>query len=72
MGVHHVERARSLGGDGKAFLLGAYAGREGTEAEVEDPFGADLATYRQTWDQIAALVDGAVERLLKEHGDARR
>jgi protein-tyrosine phosphatase len=72
MSAHHVERAVALGGSGKAFLLGAYVGREGIEAEVEDPFGADLETYRQTWAQIADLVDEAVERLLADGGDGRR
>jgi protein-tyrosine-phosphatase len=63
MSPHHVERAASLGGAGKAQLLGSFAGREGSDAEVGDPFGGDLDVYRRTWVQLNELLDAVMERL---------
>jgi len=63
MSEHHVERALALGGDGRSHLLGTYAGRVFAEAEVDDPFGADLDTYRRTYDQLEALLKDAMDRL---------
>ena len=56
MSRHHRTRADDLGADGRAFLLGEYAGLKGAAAEVSDPFGSDLDVYRQTYAQLAALV----------------
>ncbi len=63
MSMHHVERARALGGEGKSHLLGAWAGRAGPDAEVPDPFGGDLDDYRATYAQLAELIPAALERL---------
>ena len=68
MSAHHVDRAKSLGGDAKAHLLGAFAGRTGDDAQVDDPYGGDLEEYRLTHDQLAALLTDAIERLLRESG----
>ena len=70
MSPHHVDRALALGGEGKAFLLGAYVGRKGRDAEVEDPFGGDLEDYRATYDQLSELLAAALDRLLAEAGPA--
>jgi len=45
-----------LGGEGHVFVLGEYAGREGDEAEVSDPFGGDLDVYRDTCVELEALL----------------
>jgi protein-tyrosine-phosphatase len=63
MSDHHVERAVALGGGARSHLLGTYAGRVVAEAEVDDPFGADLDTYRRTYDQLEALLRDAIDRL---------
>lgn len=68
MGSHHVSRAAALGGGGKTFLLGEFAGRSFTEAEVEDPFGGDLEDYRRTYEQLEGLLADAIGRLLREGG----
>ncbi len=65
MSPHHVQRVRSLGGEGKVHLLGEYAGRLEDEAEVEDPFGGELDDYRRTYDQLKQLIGDAVERFLQ-------
>jgi len=66
MARHHRARVDELGGEGRVFVLGEYAGREGDEAEVSDPFGGDLEVYRDTCVELEALVEAAVERIVKE------
>jgi len=66
MARHHRARVDELGGEGRVFVLGEYAGREGDEAEVSDPFGGDLDVYRDTCAELEALIDAAVERIVKE------
>jgi protein-tyrosine-phosphatase len=66
MARHHRARADELGGEGHVFVLGEYAGRDGGEAEVSDPFGGDLDVYRDTCSELETLIQGAVERIVKE------
>ncbi|HET7789410.1 MAG TPA: low molecular weight protein arginine phosphatase [Gemmatimonadales bacterium] len=73
MARHHRARVDELGGEGRVFVLGEYAGREGDAAEVSDPFGGDLEIYRETCIELEGLVASVVERLEKERqgGDRR-
>jgi protein-tyrosine-phosphatase len=73
MARHHRARVDELGGEGRVFVLGEYAGREGNDAEVSDPFGGDLDVYRDTCAELDALVAAVVERLATEgqRGDRR-
>src|SRR5438309_1821273 len=66
MARHHRARVDELGGEARVFVLGEYAGREGDAAEVSDPFGGDLEVYRDTCVELEALIDTAVERIVKE------
>src|SRR5919109_2936766 len=66
MARHHRARVDELGGAGRVFVLGEYAGREGDEAEVSDPFGGDLDVYRDTCAELDAFIDAVVERIVKE------
>jgi len=66
MARHHRARVDELGGEGRVFVLGEYAGREGDEAAVSDPFGGDLEVYRDTCVELEALIEAAVERIVKE------
>jgi protein arginine phosphatase len=72
MARHHRVRVDELGGEGKAYVLGEYAGLSGPEAEVSDPFGSDIDTYRETYEALEALVAQAADRLLEELSDADR
>jgi protein-tyrosine-phosphatase len=63
MSSHHRARVAELGGEDKVHVLGEYAGREETRSEVTDPFGSDLASYRQTFDELQELVSGVVSRV---------
>src|SRR5467141_4373404 len=66
MARHHRARVDELGGEGRVFVLGEYAGRDGDEAEVSDPFGGDLDVYRDTCVELEALLQTAVDRIVKE------
>src|SRR5205809_2485504 len=66
MARHHRARVDELGGEGRVFVLGEYAGRDGDGAEVSDPFGGDLEVYRDTCVELEALIEAAVERIVKE------
>jgi len=73
MARHHRARVDELGGEGRVFVFGEYAGREGDAAEVSDPFGGDLEVYRDTCTELEALVAAVAERLVAEDtsGDRR-
>ncbi len=62
----HLRRVEAMGGAGKTHLLGSYAGLEGEDGEIPDPFGGDLDEYRATYDRLLPLVRGALDRLLAE------
>jgi protein-tyrosine-phosphatase len=66
MARHHRARVHELGGEGRAFVLGEFAGRGGDEAEVGDPFGGDLEVYRDTCAELEALIATVADRLAEE------
>lgn len=68
MAPHHVERATAMGGAGKTFLLGEYAGRPPGSDHVEDPYGGDIEEYRSTYSQLRELLVDAVARITRDHG----
>ena len=70
MSRHHRTRTQELGGEGHVFLLGEYVGLGGPEAEVSDPFGSDLDTYRETYEHLQELIRDAATRLLGGGDDA--
>jgi protein-tyrosine-phosphatase len=70
MSAGHVDRAIQLGGAGKTFLLGEYAGEPAEDAEVADPFGGALEEYRETYLRLASLIEAALPRLIAERSDA--
>ena len=72
MSAHHRDRVIDEGGMGKVFLLGTYAGRNGEDAAVNDPYGASLDEYRITYDELDRLIQAAVGRLLAERSDGQR
>jgi protein-tyrosine-phosphatase len=72
MSAHHRDRVIDDGGTGKVFLLGAYAGRTGEDAAVNDPYGASLEEYRITYDELDRLIQAAVGRLEAERSDGQR
>ncbi|GBD33221.1 Protein-arginine-phosphatase [bacterium HR33] len=67
MARHHRARVEELGGNGRTYVLGEYAGRSGPEAEISDPFGGELEVYRRTFEELEELIKAAVKRLTAEH-----
>jgi protein-tyrosine phosphatase len=63
MSGHHLARVAELGGEHKVHLLGHYVGRDPARCEVTDPFGADLASYRATFDELQELIGMVVSRV---------
>ena len=63
MSGHHLARVAELGGEHKVHLLGAYAGRDSAHCEVTDPFGAELASYRMTFEELRELIGTVVNRV---------
>ena len=66
MGPHHRDRVEALGGEGKTWLLTAYASGGRAERAVSDPFGGDLATYRGTFEELEREIQRVVDRLAAE------
>jgi protein-tyrosine phosphatase len=66
MARHHRARVEELGGAGKTHLLGEFAGRSGAPAEVPDPFGGPIDGYRETFQELQALMGTLVTRLAAE------
>jgi protein arginine phosphatase len=63
MSGHHRARVAELGGEDKVHLLAQYAGRDESRAEISDPFGSDLASYRETYNELEELIGGVVSRV---------
>jgi protein-tyrosine-phosphatase len=63
MSGHHLARVAELGGEDKAHLLATYAGRDPERTEVNDPFGSDLASYRNTYTELQELIGAVVSRV---------
>ena len=44
-------------------VLAEFVGRDETRSEISDPYGSDLASYRQTYDELEELIGGVVSRV---------
>jgi protein-tyrosine-phosphatase len=66
MGPHHLERVEALGGKGKVHLLTGFASRGAIDRPIGDPFGGDLQTYRDTYDELEREIRRAFDRLAAE------
>jgi protein-tyrosine-phosphatase len=62
MSPSHLSRVREIDPGAKAHLLAGFA--SGREARaVQDPFGGDLAAYRETVDDLEAELAGLLDRI---------
>lgn len=64
MGPQHRERAEALGGTGQSWLLTEFSGADARA--ISDPFGGDLSVYRATFDELERVVQGALDRIVRE------
>jgi protein-tyrosine-phosphatase len=62
MGPSHLERVHGVGGAARSHLLASFASGGASATPVSDPFGGDLAVYRQTFTELEALVGAALDR----------
>src|SRR5512138_3898914 len=63
MGPHHQERAEALGGEGRTYLLTAFAGGQAAARAINDPFGGDLDQYRETLSELQSEIRRVFDRL---------
>jgi len=63
MGPSHLERVLALGTTARGHLLSSYASQGAVATPVGDPFGGDLAIYRETFEELQTLVHAALDRL---------
>lgn len=66
MGPQHLDRAETLGGEGKTHLLTSYASRGENTRPVNDPFGSDLPVYRATFEELVQEIGDALDRVTSE------
>lgn len=71
MGPHHLDRAETLGGNGRSFLLTHFASRGQAVTPVADPFGGDLDAYRQTFADLESAIARVMDRVVAERGPRR-
>ena len=72
MSRSHRQRAVAVASDDKVHLLGEYGGLSGESAEVPDPFGGDIADYRETWHRLEQMLGAVVDRLARERTGGER
>jgi protein-tyrosine-phosphatase len=62
MSPSHLSRIKEIDPSAKAHLLAGFAsGSEGRG--IQDPFGSDLAAYRQTFDELERELAGLLDRI---------
>lgn len=71
MGPHHLERIQALGGEGKAYLLTAYASRGSSARPISDPMGGDLEVYRATYAELEREIRRVFDRIVAERATDR-
>ncbi|HLB54704.1 MAG TPA: low molecular weight protein arginine phosphatase [Gemmatimonadales bacterium] len=63
VGRAQLARIRELGGGARAHLLAEFAGGDPDSAEIQDPYGTELDSYRETFRDLTELLPGVVRRL---------
>jgi protein-tyrosine-phosphatase len=72
MSRSHRQRVLAVAPEEKVQMLGEYAGFTGESAEVPDPFGGDLADYRETYHRLEQMLGAVVGRLTRERAGGER
>ena len=63
MSDQHVERIKELDPSANVHLLAGYASGDTAGRPVQDPFGGDLAAYRETADDLERELSGLLQRI---------
>ena len=72
MSPSHLLAIEGLGGQGKSHLLSAYATHGESARPVSDPIGGDITIYRDTFDELHALISRAFDRLAADQKSPSR
>lgn len=63
MAPSHLARVRELDPKANVHLLGGFASGEDEGRAVQDPFGGDLAAYRETFDELERELSHLLDRI---------
>lgn len=63
MAPSHLARVRELDPDANVHLLGGFGSGEEERRAVQDPFGGDLAAYRETFDELERELSHLLDRI---------
>jgi protein-tyrosine-phosphatase len=66
MASGHIAGVRAIVPNARVYLLDDYASHGASSRAVADPYGGDLADYRQAADAIESMLDGVLDRLIAE------
>jgi len=66
MASGHISGIRAVVPKARVYLLDEYASHGASMRAVADPYGGDLADYRQAADAIEAMLDAVLDRLVSE------
>ena len=72
MSPSHLLAIEGLGGQGKSHMLSAYATHGESARPVSDPIGGDITIYRDTFDELHALISRAFDRLAADQKSPSR
>jgi protein-tyrosine-phosphatase len=65
MAPSHLATVKEIDPGANAHLLGGYASGDGRTYTMQDPFGGDLAAYRETADDLERELSGLLDRIPK-------
>ncbi|MEO5579900.1 MAG: low molecular weight protein arginine phosphatase, partial [Gemmatimonadaceae bacterium] len=63
MSESHVAHVKKLNPHARVHLLAGFASADGKDRTIQDPFGGDLAAYRETADELERELAGLLDRI---------
>jgi protein-tyrosine-phosphatase len=72
MSPSHLLAVDGMGGQGKAHLLSTFATHGESARPISDPIGADITIYRDTFDELHALIGRAFDRIAADQKSPSR
>jgi protein-tyrosine-phosphatase len=63
MAPSHLAHVKELDPSANVYLLGGFVSGDSPGSTVQDPFGGDLAAYRETADDLERELQGLLEKL---------
>ncbi len=65
MSESHVAHVKKLNPHARVHLLAGFASFDGKNLPIQDPFGGDLAAYRETADELERELAGLLDRIVR-------